>query len=338
MTDESPNTELLLPDRHPQYDLFVCDVADAVLKDDQASMEHPFFSLKKTPDTQTRKYEHNGNWIEIVPSVKGLATIYDKDILIYCISQIIAKLNQEGKISRRVKIVAKDLLIFTNRTFGGKDYEALRDALERLDGTRIRTNIETGNKEEHRGFGLIEHFKIVRSKNTGRILSMEIMLSEWVYNAIQAKEVLTLHKDYFRLKKPLERRIYEIARKHCGRKQQWSIGFELLKKKTGSTSEMKEFKRFIRKLVLGDHLPDYSVSTQNDKVVFHNRDAAKRTERFGYDFPILQAETYEMTRAAAHYSDVYYLEQEWPDWWVESGKPELFRPDKECIGLCKLTH
>ncbi len=35
--------------------------------------------------------------------------------------------------------------------------------------------------------------------------------------AIKAHEVLTLPPDYFRLRKPTERRIYEIARKHCGK-------------------------------------------------------------------------------------------------------------------------
>jgi len=58
-------------------------------------MEHPFFSLSKNPDTTIRRYEHNGNWLEIVPSVKGLATIYDKDVLIYCISQIMEKLKRK---------------------------------------------------------------------------------------------------------------------------------------------------------------------------------------------------------------------------------------------------
>jgi hypothetical protein len=42
---------------------------------------------------------------------------------------------------------------------------------------------------------------------------------------------LTLNRDYFRLRKPIERRIYEIARKHCGRKKEWSIGLALLHKK-----------------------------------------------------------------------------------------------------------
>ncbi|MFD2579593.1 hypothetical protein ACFSTD_15405 [Novosphingobium colocasiae] len=36
----------LLPVRHPNQDLFICDVLDAIPKDDMASMEHPvFFTL-----------------------------------------------------------------------------------------------------------------------------------------------------------------------------------------------------------------------------------------------------------------------------------------------------
>tara|TARA_R110002072_G_scaffold302664_1_gene487128 strand:- start:44 stop:307 length:264 start_codon:yes stop_codon:yes gene_type:complete len=72
----------LLPDKHPQSDLFICDVADAVLKDIMPQMEHPFYSLSKKPEMNVRRYEHNGNWLEVIPSHKGLATIYDKDILI----------------------------------------------------------------------------------------------------------------------------------------------------------------------------------------------------------------------------------------------------------------
>jgi hypothetical protein len=47
----------LVPERHPQYDLFICDVADAVLKDVMPHMEHPFYSLSKKPETTIRRYE-----------------------------------------------------------------------------------------------------------------------------------------------------------------------------------------------------------------------------------------------------------------------------------------
>ena len=116
MVSETPNpAQSLLPERHLQHDLFICDVADAVLKDVMAHMEHPFYSLSKRPEVSIRRYEQNGCWMEITPSVKGLATIYDKDILIYCISQIMAKLRRGEQVSQRVRISSHDLLVFTNR-------------------------------------------------------------------------------------------------------------------------------------------------------------------------------------------------------------------------------
>ena len=61
---------------------------------------------------------------------------------------------------------------------------------------------------------------------------MRINLSDWVFNAVGQHEVLTLHRDYFRLRKPLERRMYELARKHCGKQDEWAISLDLLRKKT----------------------------------------------------------------------------------------------------------
>ena len=85
----------LLPDRHPNRDFFVADLLDWALKDDRHSMEHPMFALSKKPDLKPRKYEHSGNSIAITPSVKGLATIWDKDILIYAVSQLVGGINQK---------------------------------------------------------------------------------------------------------------------------------------------------------------------------------------------------------------------------------------------------
>src|SRR3984957_7782328 len=109
VTKTTNQDEHILPAKNGNGDLFICDVADGGLKDLIPQMEHPFFSLSKKPDTAIRRYEHNGNWLEIVPSVKGLATIYDKDILIYCISQIMEKLKRNEKVSQRVKITSYDL-------------------------------------------------------------------------------------------------------------------------------------------------------------------------------------------------------------------------------------
>ena len=85
---------MLLPDRHPVRDFFVLDVLDVTPRADMASMEHPIFSLSTKPDTRILRYENDGMVVEILPSHKGLATVFDKDIIIYCISKLMHMKNQ----------------------------------------------------------------------------------------------------------------------------------------------------------------------------------------------------------------------------------------------------
>ena len=333
MVADTPNPQValvpekhpaLVPERHPQHDLFICDVGDAVLKDVMPQLEHPFYSLSKKPETSVRRFEHNGNWLEVTPSIKGLATIYDKDILIYCISQIMAKLKLGEQVSQRVRISSRELLVFTNRGTSGKDYKALIEALDRLEGTRIRTNIVTGDEEQIEGFGLIDASSIRRSHGLdGRLLYCEIKLSDWVFNAIRHNEVLTLHRDYFRLRRPIERRIYELARKHCGQQASWKVSLEILHKKSGSKSSDKEFRRAVRELVESDHLPDYLVSFDSvaDMVMFSNRGTMKAAALASASEPWtgpLDSDIYGDARNVAPGWDIHYLEREWRSWLGEN--------------------
>ncbi|MCA9068531.1 MAG: replication initiator protein A, partial [Planctomycetaceae bacterium] len=183
MTDSLSQRSPLLPERHPTLDFFVVDVFDATPKGDMASMEHPIFSLSTKPDHRIRRYEHNGKFIEIKPSADGLATVHDRDVLIYCISHLIAAINAGESVSQVVRFRAHDLLKSTNRMTNGQGYEALKAALERLSGTRISTNITTGGLEIFETFGLIERAKIVRESRDGRMQEVEVKLSDWVFNA-----------------------------------------------------------------------------------------------------------------------------------------------------------
>ena len=342
--DSTNPEEHLLPLRHSQGDLFICDVADAALKDLIPQMEHPFYSLSKNPDRRIRRYEHNGNWLEIVPSVKGLATIYDKDVLIYCVSQIMEKLKRKEKVGPRVKITSYDLLVFTNRGTSGRKYDALCQAIDRLAGTRITTNIRTGGEEQRDNFGLIDAASIRRKHGLdGRLQSVEIKLSDWVFNAIRGQEVLTLHPDYFRLVKPLERRIYELARKHCGRQSTWQISLETLFKKSGSQSPIKRFREMVKHIARHDHLPDYRLvyEKESDMVVFLNREGKWLERPLPSDeqtLPPLPAAAYEEGREAAPGYDIHALESEWREWWASSGKPILTNPAAAFVGFCRSRH
>lgn len=329
----------LLPARHPQPDFFLCDIFDAVPKADMASMEHPIFSLSTKPDRRIRRYEHNGSFIEIQPSAHGLATIHDRDILIYCISQLMAAQNEGRPIAPTLHFKAFDLLTATNRPIAGSGYEGLKAAFERLGGTRISTNIVTGGHEVFENFGLIERAKIVRETRDGRMQEVEVKLSDWVFNAIRQKEVLTLHRDYFRLRKPIERRMYELARKHCGKQDEWKISLATLQKKCGSGSTLKEFRRLVQNIVRQDgkfhHMPDYAVSlNENDIVLFRNRGQMPTSAPPPVFVRPLDPEAFHDARTVAPGWDVYELEREWREWMTE---PPL-NPEAAFIGFCKKWH
>jgi plasmid replication initiation protein len=263
----------LLPERHPVRDFFVLDVLDVAPRSDMASMAHPVFSLSTKPETRILRYENDGVVVEIHPSSKGLATIFDKDVLIYCVSKLMHRRNQGEAIGPYVRITTHDLLVSTNRQTGGIIYERLEHALDRLAGTRIKTNIVTGEEISTQNFGLIDSYDYNR-KGSGfaeRLRYLDIKLSDWLFRAIEAAEVLPISRDYFRLRRPLDRRVYEIGRKHCGAQEKWRISIDKLQKRTGSKQERKHFCAHLRSMVQSNHLPDYALTLEEDQVVFWRR-------------------------------------------------------------------
>jgi len=337
----------LLPIRHPAQDFFICDFGDVIPKSDIASMEHPLFTLSTKPDNTIRHYEHNGNSVTIAPSAYGLATIHDKDVLIYCISQLMKGVNEamdEAKArgdkeyfapSRKVRFKAHDLLVTTNRQTSGQGYKLLKQAFERLAGTRLETDIKTNEQQIIKGFGLINDYEIiVEDPKTMRMVELEITLSEWLYNSVLGQEVLSINRDYFRLRKPIERRIYEIARKHCNKQKKWRIGIDNLHKKVGSSGSLRKFKETINHIVKYSHLPDYSVNLEQGNVIFSY--TGKAIAEYNHNRPTLHPDTIEKARKILGRNyDVYSAEQEWLNFWETSGKQELTSPDGAFINFCK---
>jgi len=332
--------EPLLPVRHTERDFFTCDIFEALtsFKDDMVSMEHPVFSLATKPDTRTLRYEHNGNTITIIPSTLGLATIFDKDILLYCASQLRAAINRGEIPSQRVRFAAYDFFVSTNRLTTGQYYQNFEDCLNRLRGTTINTNIKTGGVTIVSGFGLIDSWNAIKRDDRERAIAVEIKVSDWFYNSIIANELLTINRDYFRIRKPIERRIYEISRKHCGDAPSFKIGLDKLHKKTGSSSSLREFRRMVGKTITTNHLPDYEIAMSDDMVTFTNRNRKDTTPPPPSLLPLsggplLRPETYERAKTFAPGWDVYALAEQWREWVGKKGMPK--NPDGAFIGFCK---
>jgi len=261
----------LSKDRHQQRDFFVADILDAAPKDDAASMEHPLFALK-AGDKRVRVYERNGCKVTIKPGYDGCATVHDKDLWIYCISQLVEAQNRGREISPVVRFTMYDFLVSTNRPTSGVGYKRAVEALRRISGTRIETNIKTAGHREQRGFGLIDSWGVVeKSPDDERMVAVEVVLPDWLFRSIEAKQVLTMSRDYFRLRRPLDRRIYELARKHCGKQGSWKVSLAVLHEKSGSSAVLKEFRRQLKSLVESGELPDYRIKwdDKTDAVTFY---------------------------------------------------------------------
>lgn len=274
-----------------QLDLFVANLLDYNLKDDTATMEAPLFSLSTKPDMDTWKWvsADKKKWLEVTPSSLGRATIHDKDLLIYLTSQLVAAMNEAARTGtkmpgRRIRFTLHDFLIATRRDTGGKAYASVEDTIDRLSGTRLKTNIEMGNLDRRTSFGLIERADYIietDAQGNKRMTSIEITLSEWLYRALEQKNVLTITPLYFELRKPLEKRLYELARKHVGEQKKWVIKEDNLLEKTGSKANIREFRRMLRAIISDDSIPDFRMTLEaNEKsetVVYFEQKNGKRS-------------------------------------------------------------
>ena len=246
-----------------QVDLFLNQIINAPIKDAQRLMEFPFFSLQKQPRHEPFVYDDGTVRIEITPGSKGIATIYDKDLLIYLASIINERLERGFPVYRTIYFPAYDFLSLTGRGTGKRGYELFYDTLHRLRSTNIVTTIETGGNRERRGFGWIESWRVVEKENKrGKkvMVGVEVTLNQWMFRAITTdRAVLTINRAYFSLTGGLERRLYELARKHVGSQAEWWISLTRLYEKCGSTDTLKKFKFRIKQLAANGRIPDYEL-------------------------------------------------------------------------------
>jgi len=140
------------------------------------------------------------------------------------------------------------------------------------------------------------------------MVNVRVTLSDWLYQAVLARSVLTLNRDYFRLRKPLERRLYELVRKHCGQQRAWRVSLAVLLKKTGSNSPRRVFRAMLREIMRNDGLPDYRFEDDGDDMIVVTRKNTVIDEGRGLH---LQPQTLEAARALVPGADVYALEAEW---------------------------
>jgi plasmid replication initiation protein len=249
-----------------QGDLFVLDspmLAD--VRGERSLMAFPFFALSKGKWTKPLTYENGSVSIEIVPSGKGAATIYDKEIVLYIASLMIARLEAGAEVSQEFHFTAHDLFCVTENNPSARSYSRLSQALERLQGTQIKTNIEAGGEGEEGYFSWLSEAKLFysRSKDAGvetrRLKAIRVRLCDWLYRAIlRDRQILDYASGYFQLG-PVERRLYEIARSSCS-DVPVEIELDELRRQLGYQNSLPHFRHVLKGIVEVDAIPDFRLT------------------------------------------------------------------------------
>lgn len=272
---------------YPNLSLFVSDFLSWNPKGERHTMEHPFFSLSKNKDTKPRHYESPDKkaQLTIMPSGYGIPTIWDKDLLIYTATLIREAMNKGvlGSENKAIRIDTANFMEATVKGDGTRQRKGLIDTLDRLNGCTVKTTIETDGISYTEGFHLLDSYKVAVKTKTGKVAALDIKVCDWLYGAIwnDTQEMLSINRDYFKLEGGIERRLYELARKHCGRQAFWKVDVETLWEKSGSQSTLRDFRHKIFKGQVGlGTLPDYRVllKPELDQVWFFSKNHKKPVE------------------------------------------------------------
>jgi plasmid replication initiation protein len=125
----------------------------------------------------------------------------------------------------------------------------------------MRGFLRAAGDSEDRGFGWIDSFRILRRDlaDGRRVMqAIEVTLNDWMFRAIvQERRVLTIDAGYFGLTMGLERRLYELARKHLGQQAEWTIALPRLAEKCGTDRDIRKVKADMKRIIERDSLLGY---------------------------------------------------------------------------------
>ena len=184
---------------------------------------------------------------------------------------------------------AAHILKFCRRSNGGKAYEDLEAALDRLSKTSIKVvNLAGGKRREVDSRSLIGEYRVVTRTGSDKPDQIEITIPDWVYTSIVRDQtnlpLLTLHEDYFLISSGLGRVLYRLARKAAGKTDAW-YSLEEIHKRSGSRQELRKFRYELREFVRRTQafpMPGYDLELKEGKggndILFMRRRADEALE------------------------------------------------------------
>jgi hypothetical protein len=261
-----------------QGDLFFIDsplLAD--FQGERTVAEFPFFALSKNKHLEPMVFESGDVRIEISASKYGIATIYDKEILLYIASLMIDMKERGEEVDRTIRFTAHDLFRVTGTNSSKRSYDYLIDALRRLRGTMIETNIVTGGEREETNFSWLDHFRVVYtepSRGDRRVKHVELTLCDWLFRAVlRDRRIATYDLGYFSLG-PIERRLYELALFNCEEDKPLALSLEQIAALIGcptNPTRLRAIRKDLVRIAETDILPEYRLTVENEKIATAGR-------------------------------------------------------------------
>lgn len=236
------------------------------VRGERSVMDFPFFALSKVAVKTNVEYKLGNVSIQIRPSATGIATMYDKEIILYIASLMAQEIGRGGEVDQEFTFTAHDFFRITGVARPSKrEYQRFTDALERLQGTQIKTNIKTGDQIDRGWFSWLSEAAanyVVLPSGEEQLRNVKVRLCAWLHRAIQRDgHIYSYHHDYFKLG-TIERRLYEIAHCHCDG-DEVEMPLELLSAKVGSTGSLARFKQSLKVVEAEDRLPEYQISLKD---------------------------------------------------------------------------
>lgn len=233
------------------------------IRGERSLMAFPFFALSKNAWMKPLTYSTSTVSIEILPSANGVATIYDKEIVLYIASLMATKIEAGKEIEQDFYFTAHDLFAVTGNNQSARSYARLSEALKRLQGTQIRTNIEAGGEGEEGYFSWLSEARLQYTKTkTGekRLKAVKVRMCDWLFRAIlRDRQVLDYASSYFQLG-PIERRIYEVARATCADDAEMDIDLQTFRLQIGYQNTLRAFRLALKQIATANSIPDYHLS------------------------------------------------------------------------------
>lgn len=231
------------------------------VSNDRNTMLHSFFALESK---RTEPIEYKAGTVEIVVhgTKSGIATINDKEILVYICSIASQKLARGERVSQKFRFTAHDFFSVTGKTPGGKTYQYFAAALERLQGTQIKTNIVTGGRRERTWFSWLKSARMetaLWSNGQEAMKAIEVELCDWLWRAIVEDKATLISSDAYFYLPPLERKLYEVGYAACADYLPATIALEDLRQRMGVTTDLRHFRHNLAKTITKGSLKGFVI-------------------------------------------------------------------------------